>query len=61
MQYECDDCGMTIDGLICSKCNQELVDDEIEHDGEIIKISRCPQCDGKVKSPLCCGQDMQVI
>ena len=27
-------------------------------DGSVVQISRCPNDHGKIKSPLCCGQDM---
>jgi hypothetical protein len=27
-------------------------------DGTQVQISKCPNEHGKIKSPLCCGQDM---
>ncbi len=27
-------------------------------DGSEVQISKCPKDHGKIKSPLCCGQDM---
>jgi len=27
-------------------------------DGSKVQISKCPKCAGKIKSPMCCGQDM---
>ena len=27
--------------------------------GETVHISECPEGHGKVKSPMCCGQDMK--
>ena len=27
-------------------------------DGQKVQISKCPNGHGKIKSPLCCGQDM---
>jgi hypothetical protein len=27
-------------------------------DGNEVQISKCPNDHGKIKSPLCCGQDM---
>ena len=38
--------------------------DDIENDslklddGTEVQISKCPNGHGKIKSPLCCGQDM---
>ena len=56
--YECDKCGMSVN-MTCGKCGEALVNDAItKDDGSKIGISKCPQEHGKVKSPLCCGQDM---
>ena len=27
-------------------------------DNNVVQISKCPNDHGKIKSPLCCGQDM---
>ena len=27
-------------------------------DGTKVQISICPDCSGKIKSPMCCGEDM---
>ena len=43
----------------CAKCNQPLVNDTLVlDDGSQVQVSRCPQCEGKIKSPMCCGSDM---
>ena len=43
----------------CGKCNEPLVDDILKlENGNEVKISKCPNDHGKIKSPLCCGQDM---
>jgi len=43
----------------CADCNEPLVNDSLElDDGSKVQISRCPKCEGKIKSPMCCGQDM---
>jgi len=43
----------------CAKCDQELVHDTLtKADGSTVDVSKCPQGHGKIKSPLCCGQDM---
>lgn len=56
--YTCDKCGMGVN-MTCSKCNSELVLDSItKGDGSKVAISKCPNDHGKIKSPLCCGQDM---
>ncbi len=49
---------MAVD-ITCSKCKAELVNDSITKDnGTTVQVSKCPNAHGKVKSPLCCGQDM---
>jgi len=56
--YECAICGMAVNAT-CAKCNAPLVDDIlILEDGTKVQISKCPNGHGKIKSPLCCGQDM---
>ena len=43
----------------CAKCNTQLVNDTLKlDDGTKVQISKCPNNHGKIKSPLCCGQDM---
>ena len=56
--YTCDKCGMSVN-MTCAKCGSEMVHDSIQKDdGAKVAIAKCPNGDGKVKSPLCCGQDM---
>ncbi|HAB77817.1 MAG TPA: hypothetical protein DCE57_02945 [Gammaproteobacteria bacterium] len=56
--YECDACGMAVNAT-CAKCDEPLVDGSLTlDDGTTVQISQCPQCDGKIKSPQCCGADM---
>ncbi|MDG1291157.1 MAG: hypothetical protein P8I34_07735 [Flavobacteriaceae bacterium] len=56
--YECDNCGMAVNAS-CAKCDQALVDDILKlDDGTEVQISRCPECEGKIKSPSCCGVEM---
>ena len=56
--YECSKCGMSVNAT-CGKCDTPLVDDMlILDDGSQVQISKCPDDHGKIKSPLCCGQDM---
>jgi DNA-directed RNA polymerase subunit RPC12/RpoP len=56
--YECNNCGMAVNAS-CAKCDQALVDDMLKlDDGTEVQISRCPECEGKIKSPSCCGVEM---
>ncbi|MBL6848168.1 MAG: hypothetical protein ISQ83_07470 [Alphaproteobacteria bacterium] len=56
--YECNKCGMSINAT-CGKCDETLINDTLELDnGSNVQISKCPNDHGKIKSPLCCGQDM---
>ncbi len=55
--YECSICGMSVNAT-CGKCNEPLVDDTIDVDGSEVQVSKCPNDHGKIKSPLCCGKDM---
>jgi len=56
--YTCDKCGMSVN-MTCAHCGAELVHDSIsKDDGSKVAISKCPNDHGKIKSPLCCGQDM---
>lgn len=49
---------MSVD-ITCAKCGEELVADSIEkQDGAKVQVSVCPEGHGKIKSPMCCGQDM---
>ena len=56
--YECSKCGMSVNAT-CGKCNAPLVNGNLKlEDGSSVQISECPSKHGKIKSPLCCGQDM---
>ena len=56
--YECKSCGMSVNAT-CAKCNEPLVNDTLNKDDvSVVQISRCPNDHGKIKSPICCGQDM---
>ena len=56
--YTCDKCGMSVN-MTCAKCGQELVHDTITTaDGRTVAVSKCPDGDGMIKSPMCCAQDM---
>ena len=55
--YECSICGMSVNAT-CGKCNEPLVDDTIEVDSSEVQVSKCPNGHGKIKSPSCCGKDM---
>jgi hypothetical protein len=56
--YTCDKCGMSVN-MTCAKCDAELVHDTlVKDDGSTVDVSKCPNGDGKIKSPMCCAQDM---
>lgn len=57
--YTCDKCGMSVGTITCGKCGKELVHETITTDGgQRVTVSECPDGHGKIKSPMCCGQDM---
>jgi len=57
--YTCGKCGMSVGTMTCGTCSKELVNDSLnKDDGSSVQISKCPEGHGKVKSPMCCGQDM---
>lgn len=61
MGYHCSDCNMAVKGLTCAKCSTPLVHDEITTpEGKNIQVAKCPNNCGKIKSPQCCGHDMEV-
>lgn len=56
--YTCDKCNMSVN-MTCGACGKALVDDSLNKaDGSSVQVSKCPDGHGKIKSPLCCGQDM---
>ena len=56
--YECPKCKMSAN-ITCGKCNAALKEASLKLDGgQKVQISECPNGHGKIKSPLCCGQDM---
>ena len=56
--YECDNCGMAVNAT-CAKCDEPLMDDTLHLDDDnMVQISKCPNGHGKIKSPMCCGSDM---
>jgi len=56
--YECNKSGMSVK-TSCAKCDEDLIDDVLKLDnGSKVQISKCPNNHGKIKSPLCCGEDM---
>jgi hypothetical protein len=43
----------------CAKCDMPLVNDTlVTENGTSVQISKCPDCEGKIKSQMCCGADM---
>ena len=56
--YECNQCGMSVNAT-CGKCDVPLENGYLTlDDGSEVQISQCPSCEGKIKSPQCCGADM---
>ena len=56
--YTCSVCGMGVN-MTCATCDSPLVGDSItKDDGSTVGVSKCPEGHDKIKSPLCCGQDM---
>ena len=56
--YKCEKCGMSVKSQ-CAKCDEPLQNKTITVDsGDEVQVSFCPQCDGMIKSPMCCGLDM---
>ena len=56
--YECSKCGMSVNAT-CGKCDAPLADGSLALEaGVSVQISECPNGHGKIKSPLCCGEDM---
>lgn len=61
MKYHCTECDMGVKGLTCAKCDAPLKDDVIATpEGKKVRIACCPNGCGKIKSPQCCGHDMEV-
>lgn len=50
---------MGVKGLACSKCDAELVEETITKDGNKVQVAKCPTGCGMIKSPTCCGHDME--
>lgn len=45
--------------VTCGRCGADLVDGSITTaEGVSIRVAECPNGDGKIKSPMCCGTDM---
>lgn len=59
--YTCEKCGMSIGTMTCGNCGAELVHDTLEVGDHAVDIAKCPNGHGKVKSPMCCGEDMTCV
>ena len=56
--YECSKCGMAVNAS-CAKCDAPLVNEMLKlGNGSEVQVSKCPNGHGKIKSPTCCGSDM---
>ncbi|MCZ4790868.1 hypothetical protein O6C87_07810 [Legionella pneumophila] len=59
MECKCNQCGMGVKNLTCSKCDALLVSGTIvKNDGNKVQVAKCPNGCGQIKSPVCCGHDM---
>jgi len=59
VMYKCEKCGMSVGTMTCGQCGKELVHDTLDvGQGNKVHIAKCPDGHGKVKSPMCCGDDM---
>lgn len=57
--YTCSKCGMSVGTMTCGHCGKELLNDSLTRtDGSSVMVATCPEGHGKVKSPMCCGEDM---
>ena len=56
--HACNNCGMAVN-TSCAKFDVTLVDDSLElTNGTKVQIAKYPSCEGKIKSPSCCGEEM---
>ena len=56
--YECEKCNMSVNAT-CGHCDAPLANDTLVLEGgKEVQITKCPNGHGKIKSPMCCGQDM---
>ena len=60
--YTCAKCGMGVNATCAAcdaACDAPLENDTLTlPDGRDVQISKCPNGHGKIKSPMCCGEDM---
>ncbi len=60
--YSCVECGYEIVPNDCGKCGSVLEYTTItKDDGSNVNVSECPKGCGRIKSPMCHGQDMVVV
>jgi hypothetical protein len=45
--------------MTCAECGAALEPDTLtKDDGSAVQVSKCPNGDGMIKSPMCCAEDM---
>jgi hypothetical protein len=59
MSYHCQKCDMAVKDIECAKCASTCSHEHIDHEGQQIAVCKCGSCNGMIKSPQCCGEDMQ--
>ena len=53
---------MAVADLKCGICSTDLDHVLIEKDdGSSVGVAQCPKGCGKIKSPMCCGSDMNPV
>lgn len=57
--YSCNKCDMSIHAPRCAHCNQEMGPKKLEVEGKQSTVCACPKGCGCIKTPQCCGEDMQ--
>ncbi len=55
--YEFNKWGMSVKAT-CEKCDEKLLNGILETENSSVQILKCLNGHGKIRSPLCCGQDM---
>ena len=61
-KYVCKNCGMETEVLKCNECDKPLHHNFLKRpDGTIIYIIECKDGCQRLKSPICCVQDMDMV